>query len=83
MKCVVNVKWDDGLWISEAKTEQGEPIGLTLESGSFDALVERVKIAMLEMLELNFGYVGNVEVSFQTERTENLRAISWKPREIS
>ncbi|MCL1988766.1 MAG: DUF1902 domain-containing protein [Firmicutes bacterium] len=83
MKCVVNIKWDDGLWVSEAKTEHGEPIGLTLESGSFDALVERVKIAMLEMLELNFGYIGNVEVSFQTERTENLRAISWQPREIS
>ena len=81
MKCVATLTWDDGVWLAQATTATGEQIGLTLESGSFDALVERVKVAVLEMLEANFNYVGGVELSFVTERTDSLRAISWQPRE--
>jgi len=81
MKCVVLLTWDDGIWFSTAKTDTGESVGVTLESGSFDALVERVKPAILEQLESNFNYVGEVELSFIAERKENLKAISWQPRE--
>ena len=43
--------WDDeaSVWIAESE----DIPGLILESGSFDALVERVKIAVPDLLELN------------------------------
>lgn len=57
MKCIAIITWDDGVWLAKATTSDGNSIGLTLESGSFDALIERVKVAILEMLEENFGHV--------------------------
>ena len=81
MKCKAVLTWEDCVWFSTVSTATGEPVGCTLESGSFDALVERVKVAVLEMLELNFSYVGEVELSIEAKRKDNLRAISWKPRE--
>ena len=58
--CKVLIVWDDGIWY----TKTGEELGLTLESGSFDALIERVKIALPEMLELNCGYTGPFQIAF-------------------
>ena len=81
MKCIVTLMWDDGTWISSVSTDDGESIGCTLESGSFDALVERVKTVVLEMLDENFGYVGEVELDYAIERKDNLRPISWQPRQ--
>ena len=47
----INIIWDDeaAVWIA---TSQDVP-GLVLESGSFDALLERVRFAVPELLELN------------------------------
>jgi len=66
----IKLIWDEGLW----HTEADEKLGLTLESESFDALVERVKIAVPEMAELNYGYVGDIQISFEVERKDNLVA---------
>ncbi len=46
----INIKWDDEarVWFCEC-----EEIGLALESGSYDALLERIKMAIPEMMELN------------------------------
>ena len=43
--------WDDeaAVWVA---TSQDVP-GLVLESGSFDALLERVRYAVSELIELN------------------------------
>ncbi|MCL1988762.1 MAG: DUF1902 domain-containing protein [Firmicutes bacterium] len=79
MKCFVKIKWNDGLWVSEATTLHGEPIGLTLESDSLDALVERVKMTVLETLESNFGYVGTVDISVQVNHMEHLQTNSYQP----
>lgn len=51
MEYVVNFQWDEeaSVWIA---TSEDIP-GLVLESGSFDALKERVKIAIPELLSLN------------------------------
>ena len=51
MEYVVNFTWDNEacVWIA---TSDNIP-GLTLESGSFDALVERIRFAVPELLELN------------------------------
>ena len=46
----INISWDKEacVWIAEC-----EKLGLVLESGSYDALLERVKIAIPELIELN------------------------------
>ena len=69
---VVNVKliWEDGVWYSKAINEE---FGLTLESGSFDALVERVKIAVPEMVELSSGYRGEIQLVIEAERIDSLK----------
>ena len=51
MEYVVNFTWDDeaNVWIA---TSDDIP-GLVLESGSFDALLERTRFAIPELLALN------------------------------
>lgn len=51
MSCRINFIWDEdaSVWIA---TSDDVP-GLVLESGSFDALIERVRYAVPELLELN------------------------------
>lgn len=51
MNYIVNLAWDTeaSVWIA---TSDDIP-GLVLESGSFDALLERVRFAVPELLELN------------------------------
>ena len=73
MKCIARLIYDDKIWLSNVTTENGEDVHLILESGSFDALVERVKIALPEMLELNFNYTGEVELFFESERMDKIR----------
>ena len=46
--------------------------GLVLESGSFDALLERVRYAIPELLALNGPSNGPVTVTFQSTRQERL-----------
>jgi len=67
----VKMIWDDGIWY----TSTDDDLGITLESGSFDALVERVRIAVPEMLELNCGYTGAFKLVFETERTDTMKAV--------
>ena len=59
---------DDGIWYTKAD----EKLGIVLESSSFDALIERVRIAVPEMLELNCVYKGKVQLIFEIERVDNL-----------
>lgn len=69
MKCVVNLTWDPeaSVWVA---TSDDIP-GLVLESGSFDALLERVRFATPELLELNSAE-RPVVLSFQAERMERI-----------
>lgn len=69
MKCVVNLTWDPdaSVWVA---TSDDIP-GLVLESGSFDALLERVRFAAPELLELNSAE-RPVVLSFQAERMERI-----------
>ena len=68
-KCTVKLIWDDGIWY----TKTDEELGIVLESDSFDALIGRVQIAVPEMLELNCGYKGEIEITFEVERVDNLK----------
>jgi hypothetical protein len=75
-KFVVNLIWvvedGEGAWY----TESDDIPGLSLEAKTFDGLVERVRLAAPEMLELNLGYTGPVELEFVSIRNEYLAAVS-------
>jgi len=69
----VNLSWDNdaAVWIA---TSEDIP-GLVLESDSFDVLIERVKHAAPELLELNNAKQGNqIRLCFRVERYEVLIA---------
>ena len=73
MKCVVRLIWSEesDSWYC---TSDDIP-GLTLGSNSFDALIVKIRIAAPEMLELNCNYTGPIELSFESERVDNLDAM--------
>ena len=60
--------WDDeaAVWVA---TSEDVP-GLALESGSFDALVEKVRYAIPELLELNRKGERQYNLTFLAERHE-------------
>ena len=64
----IKMMWDDGYW----HTGTESPLNMTLESKSYDKLVERVRIAAPEIIELNTGYTGPIELVFVSERVETL-----------
>ncbi len=66
MNLTVNVTWDAdaGVWVAESE----DVPGLVLESGSFDALVERLRYAVPEMLELNGAEKGPMQLNVVSER---------------
>jgi hypothetical protein len=68
MICRVKLVWDSesNCWY----TETDDVPGLILGSESFDNLVEKVRLAAPEMLELNLGYHGPVNIIFEAERIE-------------
>ncbi len=55
MEHIVNFTWDDeaNVWFA---TSDDIP-GLVLESGSFDALLERTRFAITELLALNNSHL--------------------------
>ncbi len=65
MTYTVDVLWDDDakVWIA---TSDDIP-GLVLESGSYDALIERVKIAAPELLALD-NQIKPVTIKCRSER---------------
>lgn len=70
MQYTVNVMWDDEacVWVA---TSEDIP-GLVLESGSFDALVERVRFAVPELLELNSIKNSVVTLVMMSQRYERI-----------
>lgn len=71
MTYLVKMTWDDGaaVWVA---TSEDVP-GLVLESGSLDALMERVRFAIPELLHLNSTpATKSIPITFRSERTESL-----------
>ena len=69
MKCRIKLIWDNEacVWVA---TSPDVP-GLILEGGSLDALIERVKVAVPELLELN-GDASPVTLSYSARREVSL-----------
>lgn len=72
MNYTVNFVWDPeaSVWVA---TSDDIP-GLVLESGSFDALLERVRFAAPELLELNDPDAAPLTLTFLSERRERIGA---------
>ena len=70
MSCRIDFTWDDeaSVWIATSK----DVPGLILESGSFDALIERVRYAVPELLELNGKPNKIVDLTFVSERHDQV-----------
>ena len=69
MNYTVSVNWDEeaGVWCAVC-----DDIPLALESNSFDALIERVKVAALEILEMNGKTDDQARLCFKTVHWENI-----------
>ena len=70
MKYVIDFVWDGeaAVWIATSK----DIPGLVLESGSFDALLERVRYAAPELIELNGAKPDSYRLSYHTEREDQV-----------
>jgi hypothetical protein len=66
MEYIVDFLWDNeaAVWVAESKNIPG----LVLESGSLDALIEKVKFAVPELLLLNNDTNKNINLLIKTER---------------
>ena len=73
MNCIIICTFDDESqrWTAVSDDEYG----LVLESNSLEALMERVKIAMPDMLEFTCNYTGPVNLHFKAERITRLAAV--------
>jgi Zn-finger nucleic acid-binding protein len=67
---LINLCWDNeaNVWIA---TSNDVP-GLVLESGSLDALIERVRFAVPELLSLNGQNNKTLAMRFRSERYEKV-----------
>lgn len=70
MEYIINFTWDSeaSVWIA---TSNDIP-GLVLESGSFDALLERTRFAVPELLSLNHSEGNPFFLTFVSERHERI-----------
>jgi hypothetical protein len=66
----VNFAWDDeaGVWIATSD----DVTGLILEHGSLDALIERVRYAIPELLALEGMPCGDVSLEYGISRRERI-----------
>ena len=59
------------IWVASC-----EELRITLEEGSFDALVVRMKIAIQEIAEIELGYKGDIELRItMQDRIEAIKAV--------
>lgn len=66
----VQLIWDEeaAVWIATSN----DISGLVLESGSFDALIERVRFAVPELLALNGTEKKSLNICLKSERHETV-----------
>ena len=65
------IEYSDKMWIASC-----EELRITLEEGSFDALVVRMKIAIQEIAEIELGYKGDIELLITVQdRIDEIKAV--------
>ena len=72
MSYTINLLWDSeaSVWVATSDDIKG----LVLESGSLDVLIERVRMAVPDLLKLNNQPLEHAKITFQTERVEEVCA---------
>jgi hypothetical protein len=61
----------DKMWIASCNE-----LKITLEEGSFDALVIRMKIAIQEIAEVEFGHKGDIRLKISMrDRIDEIKAV--------
>jgi hypothetical protein len=73
MNCIIICTFDDESQRWTAASD--DKYGLVLESNSLEALMERVKIAMPDMIEFTCNYTGPIDLHFKAERITSLTAV--------
>ena len=73
MDCKIKLFWDSDAAVWSATSE--DLPGLALESGSFDALVERVKYIVPELLEIDNIKVDYCDLNFVSERRDRVQMV--------
>ncbi len=70
MELLIKMTWDPEalVWIAESD----DVPGLAMESGSFDALIERLRFAVPELLELNSSPCSPLYLNFVSSRHEQV-----------
>ena len=70
MDCRIKILWDDDakVWIATSDDIKG----LVLESGSFDALIVRVKYAVEDLLSFEDNKPDYCDLNFITERRDRV-----------
>ncbi len=68
MELAVRFKWydDERIWLA---TSSNDKFALTLDHGSFDALLENVKTAIRDIIENDLGYKGEMKLKLEVDRT--------------
>lgn len=74
MRCKVKILWDNeaSVWVA---TSDDLP-GLVLESGSCDALIERVKYAVPDLMDTNGIKADYCDLNFIADRLERVPVAS-------
>jgi hypothetical protein len=67
MEAIVKFTWydDERIWLATSSCDE---FALTLDHGSFDALLERVKIAIQDIAENELGYKGAIKMKLEIDR---------------
>ncbi len=70
MELAIRATWDDEarVWVAESD----DVPGLVLESGSMDALIERLRYAVPELLALNGKESGTLQMNIVSQRLEQV-----------
>ena len=71
MEFIVKCTWydDEKIWVAQSSNEQ---FALTTDHVSFDALLERVKITIEDIAEVELGYKGEIRLILNVVRTINM-----------
>ena len=69
MSYIININWDAEAAVWYAVCDE---IPLALESGSFDALIERIKMAAKEILEINNKAEQPTQLCIKSTRLEKI-----------
>ena len=71
MELKVKFTWydDEKIWLA---TSSSDKFAMTLDHGSFDALLERVKIAMADIAENDLEYSGKLKLKLEIDRTVSI-----------